>query len=492
MFFPSLDFAVFFLAVFAASWSLAGSMGGRKALLTGASYFFYGYWDWRLMLLLAGSSLLNYWAGAALSLEHEVHRRRTIVAVAVFLNLLVLGLFKYYGFFIDSLADILKVLGIARDLPVLNIVLPIGISFFTFQGISYVVDVFRRDVAPAHSLLDLSLYISFFPQLVAGPIVRAGDFLPQLEAPPQLSKKLAVFGLTLITFGLFKKMVIAQTLADGIVDPVFANPWGYGGFDLVLGVYAYAVQIYCDFSGYSDIAIGTAALFGFRFLRNFNQPYRATSLRDFWRRWHISLSSWLRDYLYKPLGGNQRGAARTLRNIILAMFLGGLWHGAAWNFVLWGLFHGLAMVVERLLRALRMGRGNADLADFGGGIAGGLLKAGDWGHRGLTSLFGFLITFHLICFSWILFRTGDMETVQGYLEGLQRWGDPAHVATPFLTALVFLSLAAHFLPRDLPERIALALARFGLLAGSIVFALGLVIINSVAPHDVAPFIYFQF
>ena len=492
MLFPTLDFAIFFLVVFAASWSLAGSHTGRKAFLTGASYFFYGYWDWRLMLLLAGSSLLNHWAGSALALEQDDKRRKRIVAVGVALNLLVLGFFKYYGFFIESLAELLYKLEIERDLLFLEIVLPIGISFFTFQGISYVVDVYRRDVAPVRSPLDLFLYISFFPQLVAGPIVRAAAFLPQLEHPPRLSLKMASFGLTMIVFGLFKKMVIAHHLAEGIVDPAFSDPWSYGGFDLALGVYGYAVQIYCDFSGYSDIAIGTAALLGYRFVRNFDQPYRATSLRDFWRRWHMSLSTWLRDYLYKPLGGNRGGWIKIFRNLMLTMFLGGLWHGAAWNFVFWGLFHGTGLVVERILLALRPGYGHDERVDYGGGFSGGLLRLGDWGHQTVIAVFGFLITFHLVCFSWIFFRAGDMEAVQAYLEGLQRWSDPVQLATPFLTLMIILSLASHFLPRDLPARVALGVMRLGVLGTSVLFALALVAIKSIAPEGVAPFIYFQF
>jgi len=492
MLFPTLDFAIFFLIVFAASWSLVGSSGGRKAFLTGASYFFYGYWDWRLMLLLLGSSLLNYWAGAALALETDRARRQFIVGAAVALNLTVLGFFKYYGFFIESLAELLYRLNIERDLPFLEIVLPVGISFFTFQGISYVVDVYRRDVEPVRSPLDLLLYISFFPQLVAGPIVRASAFLPQLDHPPRLSRRLAAFGLTMIIFGLFKKLVIAHHLAEGIVDRVFTDPWSYTGIDLLLGVYGYAIQIYCDFSGYSDLAIGTAALLGFRFRRNFDQPYRAATLREFWRRWHISLSTWLRDYLYKPLGGNQRGRLRTFRNIMLTMFLGGLWHGAAWNFVLWGVFHGAGLMVERGLMALFPSSPRPENPDFGGGAAGALLKTGEAGARLVVSTIGILVTFHLVCFSWILFRGGDLEIIRAYLNGLGRWDGPVQLASPFITGLIALALASQFLPRTLPEAIARGLARTSMAVALVVFAISIVVIKSVAPEGVAPFIYFQF
>ncbi len=490
MLFPTLDFALFFVVIFAASWSLARSINGRKLFLLGASYFFYGYWDWRFMLLLAGSSLINYWAGQALSLEYEMKRRKHIVAIGVSLNLLVLGFFKYYGFFLDSLADILFELGIERDLPFLEIILPVGISFFTFQGISYIVDVYRRDVPPVSNPVDLFLFISFFPQLVAGPIVRAAHFLPQLRSEPSLDPKTAGFGLSLILFGLFKKMVIAYHLSEGIVDRVFADPWSYSGADLLLGVYAYAVQIYCDFSGYSDIAIGTAALLGFRFVRNFDQPYRATSIIDFWRRWHISLSTWLRDYLFIPLGGSRGGWLKTWRNLMLTMVLGGVWHGAAWNFLLWGLYHGVLLVVNRVLRAVRPSR-DSD-TEFGTGFVANLLSFGDRGNRFISGTVGVVVTFNLVCIGWILFRSQDMESARAYLSGLQDWSEPAYAATPFMAGLVGLSLLSHFLPRNLPEQFGRFLSRFGMVGAMLIFGLGLVFIKAIAPEGVAPFIYFQF
>ncbi len=490
MLFPTLDFAIFFLVVFATSWALSGSIGGRKLFLLGASYFFYGYWDWRFMLLLAGGSLINYWAGMALSLESEMRRRKRIVAVGVALNLVVLAFFKYYGFFLESLGEILFNLGIERDLPFLEIILPVGISFFTFQGISYIVDVYRRDVSPVSQPVDLFLYISFFPQLVAGPIVRAAHFLPQLRREPVLDAKIAGFGLSLILFGLFKKMVIAHHLSEGIVDQVFADPWSYGGFDLLLGVYAYAVQIYCDFSGYSDIAIGTAALLGYRFVKNFDQPYRATSLIDFWRRWHISLSTWLRDYLFIPLGGSWNGWFKTARNLIITMFLGGIWHGAAWNFILWGLFHGILLMMNRAWRGLKPKTDKGQ--DFGAGGVAGILAIADWANRFVAGTIGVAITFNLVCIGWILFRSQDLESASAYFAGLQNWDIPAMVATPFLTALVILSLAMHFMPRNLPELFGIVLAKSGMIIAGLVFGAGLVLIKAMSPEGVAPFIYFQF
>ena len=288
---------------------------------------------------MLGASLIAWLAGVWLTKVEGEGQRKGVVGIAVVMLLGVLALFKYYGFFLTSLQDLLFAIGWQRDLPFLQIVLPVGISFFTFQAISYIVDVYRGEVRPRSGPVDVLLYISLFPQLVAGPIVRAADFLPQLERRAKLTKFAVVSGLSLCAIGLFKKMVVANYLAVDIVDPVFLNPGSYSSLMLLFGVYGYAVQIYCDFSGYSDIAIGTASLLGFQFKQNFNQPYRALNLQDFWRRWHISLSQWLRDYLYIPLGGSRSGTWRTYRNLFLTMFLGGLWHGAAWNFIIWGSLH---------------------------------------------------------------------------------------------------------------------------------------------------------
>lgn len=493
MLFPTLDFGLFFLIVFAVSWELRERLELRKVFLLGASYFFYGYWDWRFMGLLAASSTINYLAGRWIARGHSERQRKWVLGVAVALNLGILGVFKYYGFFLDSLADLMVAIEFERDLPFLEIILPVGISFFTFQGISYIVDVYRRDVEPVDSIVDLFLYISFFPQLVAGPIVRAAHFLPQLRQEPRLDRKLVALGVVLILLGLFKKMVVANYLATELVDQVFFDPTAYSAPDLLLGVYAYAVQIYCDFSGYSDIAIGVAALLGYRFKWNFNQPYRAASLQEFWRRWHISLSTWLRDYLYKPLGGSKGSAAKTYRNLVLTMFLGGVWHGAAWTFVFWGLLHGGALAVERALRALKPAPAKDVLAvDYGGGSIGLILGAGDAGRQMLSRALGVLITFHVVCLGWILFRSESFELAQAYLAGLARWGDPTQFLTPFLVGMVSLSLACHFLPTETVERTAERIEGCGAITLGLILGLGILLIEMVAPEGVAPFIYFQF
>src|SRR3954471_20341518 len=348
MLFPTSAFLIFFLVVAAAMAVLDTRFTAKKTVLVVASYYFYAQWDWRFCFLLAGSSAVSYLAGQLIDAAPDRRRRQIILGTAVTLHLGLLGAFKYFDFFISSANHLARLLGLEHELPFIEILLPVGISFFTFHGISYITDVYRGDVAVCRNPLDMLLYMSFFPQLVAGPIVRAAYFLPQLARPSTESIPIAP-ALLLILLGLFKKVVIANYLATGLVDPVFAAPADYDGPDLLFGVYGYAVQIYCDFSAYTDIAIALAALLGFRFPPNFNQPYRAERLREFWQRWHISLSSWLRDYLYKPLGGNRHGKLKTYRNLILAMLLGGIWHGAAWKFVMWGALHGGGLAVERML-----------------------------------------------------------------------------------------------------------------------------------------------
>lgn len=470
MLFPTLDFGLFFLVVFALAWGVRGSPTGRKAVLIVASYIFYGYWDWRFCFLLAFSSLANYTAGLWIDRLNDAGRRKAILVVAVVINLGLLGYFKYTGFFIESVNDAAYSLGLERELPFLEIILPVGISFFTFQGISYVADVYRRVLPASHSVLDVLLYISFFPQLVAGPIVRAQIFLPQIEKPADPNRVFASIGITLILIGLFKKVVIANYLATEMVDFVFYDPFFYGPIDLLLAVYGYAIQIYCDFSAYTDIAIGVALLLGFRFQKNFNQPYRAQSIQDFWRRWHISLSSWLRDYLYIPLGGSRVGPGRTKVNIMITMLLGGIWHGAAWTFLFWGFLHGLGLTVERAL---------------GGGRS--TTKRSVW-----QKVLATILVFHFVCLTWVFFRAEDFATALTYLGGFANVSAPVEFATPFILALLVLGLSFHFVPADTVERTAAAVRRLPPIVQGGLAGLILVAIDALGPEGVAPFIYFQF
>ena len=347
MLFPTLSFAAFFAIVLPTSWLLMPHRVRWRLFMVAVSWFFYGAADWRFVGLLAASTLANH------AFARQIDRcsgrsRSTWTAGAVAANLAVLGWFKYIGFLALSGQSLLNLVGLPWRLPLPDVVLPIGISFFTFQALSYVIDTSRGKVRPG-SMLDFAVYLSFFPHLVAGPIVRASEFLPQIRRRIDPRKVDAGRAFWLISLGLFKKVVIASYLATKAADPLFGFPHQHAGIEALVGVYAYAIQIYADFSGYTDIAIGLALLLGIQFPQNFNRPYSAASLQDFWRRWHMTLSRWLRDYLYIPLGGNRRSRSRTYVNLMLTMLLGGLWHGAAWTFVVWGGLHGAGLAVERWL-----------------------------------------------------------------------------------------------------------------------------------------------
>jgi alginate O-acetyltransferase complex protein AlgI len=470
MLFPTTHFLLFFLVVAGIVAALDHRFTAKRAVLVVASYYFYAQWDWRFCFLLAFSTALSYTAGLIIGESAEDARRKLVLGVAVGLHLALLGVFKYFDFFVLSANELARSLGLEHELPFIEILLPVGISFFTFHGISYLTDVYRGDVELCRNPLDMALYMSFFPQLVAGPIVRAAYFLPQLARPSPEPIPIAP-ALLLILGGLFKKVVIANYLATGLVDPVFAAPTSYGGPDLLLATYAYAVQIYCDFSAYSDMAIALAALLGFRFPANFNQPYRAQRLREFWQRWHISLSTWLRDYLYKPLGGNRHGRWKTYRNLMLTMLLGGLWHGAAWKFIAWGALHGGGLAIERMLEPW-LGRRS-------------LSPAG--------KLVATIVVFHFVCLAWIFFRAEDFAVAQLYIAGLgSGWAAGVQQAGPLMVALIAIGLAGQFTPDSLFERLAAAFERthawgLGAAAGIVVAA-----INALGPEGVAPFIYFRF
>ncbi len=463
MLFPTIQFALFFPVVLALSWALMSRPWLWKPFILVASYIFYGYASWRFCLLLAGITLGNQ---AAAKLVHRVRDRaaRWIVGVIVALDLGVLAIFKYYGFFAENLQRTFDQLGIPMPLPLLAIALPVGVSFFTFQAISYVVDVKRGLVVPA-SFIDFAVYLSFFPHLVAGPIVRAREFLPQLKRPRDPRRVAVGSGLTLIGMGLVKKVVIADYLARTVVDPVFAVPEAYSAPDVWLGAYAYAAQIYCDFSGYTDIAIGLALLMGYVFPQNFLSPYRAIGFRDFWRRWHMTLSRFLRDFLYIPLGGNRNGRVQTYRNLFLTMLLGGLWHGAAWTFVLWGAFHGVGLCVEHAL-GKRVERVPVWVRWF--------------------------VTFHLVVFAWILFRSQSLDLVGQMLRSAVTLGPPT-LWTPAALAAVIMVIGLQLLPGGIVERLQVRIERLrpAVLAPALTVVI-LLVAATVSDLGVAPFIYFRF
>jgi D-alanyl-lipoteichoic acid acyltransferase DltB (MBOAT superfamily) len=468
MLFPTFAFGLFFLALYALVWGVGGRNEWRKLIILVASWVFYGAWDWRFVPLLMASALLNFAAAALIGRIADQGIRRAILIAGVVANLGVLITFKYYGFFIEQARAGLAILNLAIDLPLAQIILPVGISFFTFQGMSYLIDVHRGKLRPA-GLLDVTLLLSFFAHLVAGPIVRGADLIPQFQTVPRMDRRMATHGLLLIVWGLFKKTVIATRLATGLVDPAFFDPAHHGPLDLAAAAYGYAVEIYCDFSAYSDMAIGLAALLGYRFPRNFDQPYRAASLQDFWRRWHISLSSWLRDYLYIPLGGGRGGLAMACRNLMITMLLGGLWHGAAWTFLIWGALHGLALCVER---------------------SWGAWKPAAWPRW--PAIIGVAITFHIVCLGWIFFRAASFDDALLFLQSLGRPGGTLSLLTPLTLGLIVLGLGVQAAPPRSLEAIAGRLGALSAGAAGLILAAAILATDALRPAGVAPFIYFQF
>lgn len=365
----------------------------RHWMLLAASYVFYAYWDWRFAFLLLGLTAVAYFS----ALGYAKTGKKGCTAIGVVVPLVVLGFFKYFNFFVDSFAELF---GIQRT-GTLNIIIPLGISFYTFQALSYTVDVARGKIAEEKNFVRLAMYISFFPQVVSGPVVKARDFLPQLKEDRNISLKNLEKGIQYFVFGLFKKIVIADRIAVG-VNAVFSAPENYHGVSILLAVIGYAVQIYCDFSGYSDMAIGCGKALGYDLTRNFNMPYISKNVTEFWKRWHISLSTWLMEYLYIPLGGNRKGVVRTYINLFLTMLIGGLWHGSSWNFVIWGALHGGALCVHKIWMKL-LGH--------------------DKHYKGkpLGNIMSGICTFLFVSFCWIFFRADTFGTAIKVIKGIFTW-----------------------------------------------------------------------
>jgi alginate O-acetyltransferase complex protein AlgI len=462
--FPTVEFCIFFVVVLTLSWALMPRPAAWKAFVLAASYVFYAAADWRFCFLLAGVTLGNQAFAKLIDRQGDDERRRSqLVGAAVALDLLMLGVFKYYGFFVEEAGAALDSVGLGMPLELATIALPIGVSFFTFQAITYVVDVRRRVIAPA-STIDVAVYLSFFSHLVAGPIVRAREFLPQIVRPRDPRDVAVGAGVVLIIVGLVKKVALADFLARGVVDPVFAVPEAYSQADVLLACYAYAAQIYCDFSGYTDMAIGLALLMGIRFPQNFDRPYSARGFREFWRRWHMTLSRFLRDYLYIPLGGSRGG--RTIRNLMVTMLLGGLWHGAAWGFVLWGGLHGLYLVGERLLR--------------------------DRVHRRPPAWLAWAITFNLVVLAWIPFRAPDLDVAGALVARLAHPG-PATLWTPGAVLVTLLVIGAQLLPARQVDALRAWFENLRPVALGGALAVSIALVAATIPaQGVPPFIYFQF
>ncbi len=468
MLFNSSEFVFFFLIVLFLYARL--SWNGQNWLLLIASCVFYGWWDWRFLGLVAYSGLVDYFVALRLGQEADDLKRRRLLWISLVSNLGLLGFFKYFNFFAASAVEVLASLGFKPDPVTLEVLLPVGISFYTFQSLSYTIDVYRRQLAPARSLRDFAVFLLFFPQLVAGPIERATHMLPQVMRRREVSATMVREGLWLILFGFYKKVVLADNLSS-FTGRVFGQPSAAHGFEVMLAIYAFAFQIYGDFSGYSDIARGTARLLGFDLMHNFRVPYLSTSPSEFWQRWHISLSRWLRDYLYVPLGGNRGASSKTYCNLMLTMVLGGLWHGAAWNFVAWGAYQGALLCVHRLFWGRQGGSPSEELT------LGRLLRAA--------------VFFQFVCFGWLLFAVhglGDVWVLAHQLfhpfelNGKVALADLILFATPvvLIDLVLFRSgslEAINVWPR--PVRLAICACLFGL------------IVLSGRPGG-QDFIYFQF
>ncbi len=391
--FNTWTFFAFALVVFPLYYK--ASFRWQNRLLLAASYVFYGAWDYRFLSLILFSTVVDYIVGRRIATTEVASARRRLLLVSCVVNLGLLGVFKYFNFFADGFQSMLGMAGIHTSPVSLSIVLPVGISFYTFQTMSYTIDIYRRKLEPVRNFTDFALFVAYFPQLVAGPIERAKNLLPQIVSPRTVCRRQIIEGAWLIGWGLFKKAIIADNIAIFVDEAFFpGNHWASGSLCL-FAIYGFAIQIYCDFSGYSDVARGLGKLMGIEIMQNFNLPYMATSPQEFWRRWHISLSTWLRDYLYVSLGGNRHGRWMTYRNLMLTMVLGGLWHGAAWTFVLWGVYQGALLAVHRYL-----------FVDLG--LAGPGGKAGRWISR--------LVMFHLTCFGWLIFRAGSVAQIGSFLR----------------------------------------------------------------------------
>jgi D-alanyl-lipoteichoic acid acyltransferase DltB (MBOAT superfamily) len=396
MLFNSWVFLAFFAITFSLYLLTQRKLPVQNAILLVASYVFYGWWSWQFLGLIALSTLIDYVAGLEIGNAPDAATRKRWVTLSVVSNLSILGVFKYTNFFLDSLGELLTTLGLQSAIPSLHIVLPVGISFYTFQSMSYTIDVYRGKTTPASSLLNFALYVSFFPQLVAGPIERSNRFLPQVESPRRITIAGIEAGIWLMIWGLFKKVVVADNAA-AIANPIFDDLGAHSGAELWIGALAFTAQIYGDFSGYSDMARGLSKIMGFDLLLNFKLPYFAVSPSDFWKRWHVSLSSWLRDYLYIPLGGNRSGSLGTYRNLMLTMALGGLWHGAAWNFVIWGIYHGSILVIYRLAEQRPGPKLPAD--------------------RLWADLLRLSVMFPLTVIGWVIFRAQSLTDLRAFAAG---------------------------------------------------------------------------
>ena len=446
----------------------------RLLFVTCFSYYFYYKSSGLYFFLLAVVTVSDFLLARRISSAVRQWQRRLCLIASLVVDLGLLFYFKYTNFFCATWADI-----VGHNFQPYDIFLPVGISFFTFQSLSYTIDVYRRQMKPLRGLLDYAFYVSFFPQLVAGPIVRARDFVPQIRKPIIVTDRMFGRAVYLICAGLLKKCVVSDYISLNFVDRIFDNPTLYSGVENLLGAYGYALQIYCDFSGYSDMAIGLALLLGFHFPQNFNAPYQSRSITEFWRRWHISLSTWIRDYIYISLGGNRHGRVRQYFNLIVTMLLGGLWHGASFNFVIWGGLHGMALAVHKLFSQQMLHRDSY------------------YQSQGVRRFFAVLFTFHFVVFCWIFFRNTTLDASWTMVGRIFADFHPELLPQVlsgyrYVFILIVLGYAVHLLPLNAEERLSRFFARSGVLCCAVALAAVIYLVIQVKSSTIQPFIYFQF
>lgn len=474
MLFNSLDFGYFLPIVLILFWLLRNTLKTQNLLLLIASYVFYGWWDWRFLSLIAISSLLDYTIG--LKLHRSENNRKCWLALSLIVNLGMLGFFKYANFFAQSFADAFTLFGQNIDVNRLNIILPVGISFYTFQTLSYTLDIYKRKLEPTNSIISFLAFVSFFPQLVAGPIERASNLLPQFFKPKKLEYKVVISGLQQMLWGFFKKMVIADNCAI-IVDQIFNQATDHNGATLLIGAIFFAFQIYGDFSGYSDIAIGSAKLFGFNLSQNFAFPYFSRDIGEFWRKWHISLSSWFKDYLYIPLGGSRGTKAKTIRNIFIIFLVSGFWHGANWTFLFWGLAHALLFIPLFVLNK------NRTYTDNNHSLS-------------LINIWRMLSTFTLVSLAWILFRAQDINQaflIYTKIFDFSTWANPIveGVNLKIIISMLLFLLAVEWKNKKEMNPLKNS-TKIAPLFRWLFYSLILFFIGMFSPTQELPFIYFQF
>ena len=483
MLFNSLEFILFFLIVFILYWFvLHKKLKHQNLLLLASSYLFYGWWDWRFLSLIIISSVVDYYLGIKIFQSNNDKRRKRLLFISLAVNLGFLGFFKYCNFFIDSFVNLLAQFNFNIDTYTLNIILPVGISFYTFQTLSYSIDIYKRKMEPTRNAISFFTFVAFFPQLVAGPIERAKNLLPQFSKKREFNYQLARSGGRLVLLGFFKKIVVADSLAV-LVNAVYNNPEGYAGIPMIIATVFFAFQIYCDFSGYSDIAIGISRFLGFNLMTNFRTPYFSKSLTDFWRRWHISLSTWFKDYVYIPLGGSRGTSFRVGINLFITFLVSGLWHGANWTFIAWGAIHGIILIIEKYFN-----------------------KRVNIQNNVFTRVISIIYTFLIVCFAWIFFRSNSISDafyiINNMFSDSSQWFDLLAISLKFrgmgltmsdlVYSILFTSMLITIELGMKSLKIKKVIGYYNTVRWAIYLSMLFLIIFSFTKNSAANFIYFQF